>query len=405
MSTDTLDVSTVDNTQYPCVAMDDLCEKYPGIRSPAATPEVPFTYVDITAVDNISKRITESRTLLGKEAPSRARNVIRSGDVIVATTRPNLNAVALVPEELDSQICSTGFCVLRPGPMLLSEYLFLFVQSGGFVDPLADLVKGALYPAVTDYQVRSQRIPLVPFSEQKRIAAGLSAALATVETARRAAEERLAAAEALTTAYLHQVFEATHSEEMRESVALGDVCRMDSPLVDPKLPEYRDLPHVNGENIESGTGHLLAVQSAAEDGMESGKYLYESGVVLYSKLRPYLRKTARANFRGLCSADMYPLHCDEKRLAPDFLLFLLLSKEFTGYAVEASARARMPKLNREQLFAFEFDLPDLAVQQRIAADLSEKLAATQKLMTRLREELVVVESLPAALLRRAFNYN
>ena len=185
-------------------------------------------------------------------------------------------------------------------------------------------------------------------------------------------------------------------------VPLGDICRIDAPIVDPRIDEYRNLPHVSGEDIESGTGRLLALHSAAEDGMTSGKYLFDAEVVLYSKLRPYLRKVAVADFRGLCSADMYPLVFDRSRVCLDYAKFGLLSEEFTAYANEASARARMPKLNREQLLAYEFPLPPLEAQEQIAAELTKTLTAVDKARRAAQERLAAAEALPAAYLREVF---
>jgi hypothetical protein len=172
--------------------------------------------------------------------------------------------------------------------------------------------------------------------------------------------------------------------------------------VDPRIEEYRDLPHVSGEDIESGTGRLLPLHSAAEDGMTSGKYLFDAGVVLYSKIRPYLRKVAIANFRGLCSADMYPLTFDRSRVCLDFAKYALLSERFTAYAVEASARARMPKLNREQLLAYELPLPLVQEQERIAQELTATLATAEKVRRVSGERLAAAEALPAAYLREVF---
>jgi hypothetical protein len=180
------------------------------------------------------------------------------------------------------------------------------------------------------------------------------------------------------------------------------ICRIDAPIVDPRTPEYRDLPHVSGEDIESGTGRLLALHSAAEDGMISGKYLFDPGVVLYSKLRPYLRKVSVAEFRGLCSADMYPLSFDPTRVSRKFATYGLLSDDFTAYANEASARARMPKLNRDQLLAYEFPLPPLAEQERIAGALTAALAAVDRARRAAQDRLAAAEALPAAYLREVF---
>ena len=149
------------------VKLDDVCVRFSGTRDPRAAPDQAFTYVDISSVDNRLKRITEPKRLLGKDAPSRARQVIRANDVLVATTRPNLNAVALVSQELDGEICSTGFCVLRSNGEIEPDFLFAFVQAEAFVSSLTELVKGALYPAVTDKQVRAQELPLPPRAEQR----------------------------------------------------------------------------------------------------------------------------------------------------------------------------------------------------------------------------------------------
>jgi len=154
------------------VRLDDVCIRKTGTINPnREIPDALFTYIDIGSIDNVKKRIAEPKKLLGKDAPSRARQRVCAGDIIVSTTRPNLNSVALVSVELDNQICSTGFCVLRPGRELDSAYLFGYVRTPEFINNLSNLVKGAMYPAVTDSQVREQFIPLPPLPEQQRIAA------------------------------------------------------------------------------------------------------------------------------------------------------------------------------------------------------------------------------------------
>ena len=72
-----------------------------------------FTYVDIGSVDRETKRIVDPKVLPSSKAPSRAKQLLKTGDVLVSMTRPNLNAVALVPPDLDGAIGSTGFHVLR----------------------------------------------------------------------------------------------------------------------------------------------------------------------------------------------------------------------------------------------------------------------------------------------------
>lgn len=206
--------------QWPRKRLGDVCEEKTGTRDPRLEPDKMFRYVDITGVDNIAKRIVVAKTLIGKNAPSRARQVIRAGDTIVSTTRPNLNAVALVPPELNSEVCSTGFCVLRARDGLDRLYLFAFVQSPDFVRALSDLVRGALYPAVTDKEVLAQTIPFPPPSEQQRITAMLSDQMAAAERTRKTLEEQLYTINRLPAALLRRAFSGEITPFQRKKASL-----------------------------------------------------------------------------------------------------------------------------------------------------------------------------------------
>lgn len=156
---------------------------------------------------------------------------------------------------------------------------------------------------------------------------------------------------------------------------LGEVCGINSTLVDPTSSAFRDLPHVGGANIASGSGELDHVISAKEEGLTSGKYIFDESTVLYSKIRPYLKKVARPRFQGLCSADIYPLTPDPAQMTRDYLFWLLLSEDFSDYAISGSARAGMPKVNRVHLFNYSAPVPPLAEQERIVRILDEALSA------------------------------
>jgi len=149
--------------------------------APVATAE--FSYIDISSVDNRAKFFVDPRTVPGNEAPSRARQHVAAGDVLVSMTRPNLNAVARVPPELDGAIASTGFHVLRPRNAT-TGWLYYLVQSPGFVDSMTAKVQGALYPAVRPKDIRSFEVELPPIDERRRIVAALDATLGRLDAAR-----------------------------------------------------------------------------------------------------------------------------------------------------------------------------------------------------------------------------
>ena len=109
-------------------------------RDPTKAPDEEFHYVDVSSVSNESFRIVSTTPTVGRAAPSRARKEIRHGDVLFATVRPTLRRIALVPDELDGEIASTGYCVLRSdraedhsGVSLLLPYYGSFqLPNGGF---------------------------------------------------------------------------------------------------------------------------------------------------------------------------------------------------------------------------------------------------------------------------------
>jgi type I restriction enzyme S subunit len=138
-------------------------------------PEEEFLYVDISSVSP-DGRIVEPKPLIGSKAPSRARKPIRKGDILFATTRPYLKKIALVPAELDGQICSTGFCVLRPKKdQVDSKYLFYVARSEITLSQVLPKMRGAAYPSVTDDDVLDAQIPLPPLEVQRRIAEEIEA--------------------------------------------------------------------------------------------------------------------------------------------------------------------------------------------------------------------------------------
>ena len=144
------------------------------------------------------------------------------------------------------------------------------------------------------------------------------------------------------------------------------------------------------------------MKTSSEEGLISGKFTFDPSMVLYSKIRPYLMKVARPDFRGLCSADIYPLSPRAGQLDRDYLFYLLLSRRFTDYANQGSARAGMPKVNCEHLFAFRTGFPSLAEQRSCARQLNALRTETHGLQSLYQKKLTALEALKKSLLHQAF---
>jgi len=136
----------------------------PESRDPTQNPDEKFSYIDIDSVENGSGVITAVKEIAGKDAPSRARRVVRTDDVIMSEVRPYLKAFALVPKKLNNQICSTGFAVLRSKGAVDPKYLLNTLFSDAVIEQCNRMMVGAQYPALNDSQVKKIQIHLFPSS-------------------------------------------------------------------------------------------------------------------------------------------------------------------------------------------------------------------------------------------------
>lgn len=172
-----------------------------------------------------------------------------------------------------------------------------------------------------------------------------------------------------------------------ETKPLLDAVTIATGQVSPIIASYKVMILVAPDHIESQTGTLIELKTAGAQGAISGKYLFHPGDVVYSKIRPYLRKAFLADFSGLCSADMYPLTPKPDTCAR-FVLALLLGERFSKFAESVSVRSGIPKINREELAEFAIPLPPLPEQRAIAAALSDTdalLSSLDRLLAKKRD--------------------
>lgn len=153
-----------------------------------------------------------------------------------------------------------------------------------------------------------------------------------------------------------------------QRVKFGDVVRLNTDrLADPKaagIERYVGIEHIEPEDLHIRRWGLVA------DGTTFTN-LFRPGQVLFAKRRAYQRKVAVADFEGVCSGDIYVLEPADDRLLPELLPFLCQTEGFFAHALSTSAGSLSPRTNWQQLAQYEFALPPLAEQRRIAALLSE----------------------------------
>ncbi|HSZ56460.1 MAG TPA: restriction endonuclease subunit S, partial [Tepidisphaeraceae bacterium] len=196
--------------------LGEACARVATIQ-PEDSPDTEFTYFDIGGIDNQSNRVVEARTLLGREAPSRARQSVRKDDILFSTVRTYLKKIARIEHDYPNPIASTGFAVIRAAQGVLPKFLLSQALSEDFLQPLHALQSGSSYPAVRDKDVFAQPIRLAPTREQERIVAKLDALLSQVDAGEAAARRALDRLQRYRAAVLHAAVTGELTREWRKT--------------------------------------------------------------------------------------------------------------------------------------------------------------------------------------------
>jgi type I restriction enzyme S subunit len=369
--------------------------------NPRELGRLQITYLDISSVDNGTKRLKTPQHIAVDSAPSRARQLVHANDVLVSTVRPNLNAVALVPLELDKEIASTGFCVLRPQPkQLCPQYLFYFTQSKAFVTHLTTIANGASYPAVTDNDILETRIPLPELSEQQRIAWQLEQADRLVRTRHYALE----LADTLLPPAFLELFGDPVTNQMGwklspfEEVAPSRLGKMLD--ANQQTGKY-GRPYLRNENVQWDRFDLTDVSVMDFDADDREEFILSPGDLLICEGGEPGRC---AIWRGELTECYFQkaLHRARPVLSkaiPEYLVQLLWSLARRGGLADHVTSATIAHLTGEKLKLMPIPVPPITLQQQFAA----LVGRVECLRVVQREALRQAEHLFATLLHRAFS--
>lgn len=372
-----------------------------GSWNPSRSPDDQFEYIDLSAVDNAAKRIVETTTTHGADAPTRARQLVAYGDVLVSTVRPNLNAIAMVPPELHGATASTGFTVLRPAPTLDGRYLFHWVRSPQFIGDMVRKATGASYPAVSDRIVKDSLIPLPPLVEQCRIAAILDAA-DTIRTKRRAILTHL---DTLTQA----LFDSTFPPDSSPTVALDEIV---GAIDSGTSPNCEARPATDDE---WGVLKLGAVTYGRFQQNENKAYLGVIGSMAANEVRAGDVLMTRKNTRELVGAValvdsvrprlllpdlVFRLHLDLRRVDRRYFQAIMMNRRTrpSVQGLSSGSAGSMPNISKARLRTLPIELPSLDTQQAFAA----RAARIEVQRANVQRALVADDELLASLQSRAF---
>ncbi|MEQ6918218.1 restriction endonuclease subunit S [Halomonas aquatica] len=388
----------------------DLVEPLTTI-DPRKEPGKNFTYIDVSSVSRSACKIDATTLVKGSDAPSRARRLVKAGDVIFATIRPTLQRIAEIPNSLDGAVCSTGYFVLRPKPEILSKFLFYSLFAPEFFYAMAALQRGAAYPAVSDGDVKGQELFIPPLPEQKRIVTILDDAFEEIDTVVANTENNLANARELFDSYLNSVFSQRGEgwvemrlEEIVSSTQIG--------LVRNRKEQGENLEHgyVKMDNITPYNRfdgkNIVRVEA---DKPEVEKYRLKKDDLLFN---------TRNSYELVGKSCLYDIDKEEPvlfnnnimrirfvgEIYPNFAAYLFYSPKVKKQLESMkSGTTNVSAIYYKSLKDIRLAFPSLDTQKTICRRLDEMSARTQKLEAIYQQKLTALAELKQSLLHKAFS--
>ena len=383
------------------VAIKDCVVKAKTWNPVVEAKDETITYIDIAAVDKDLKKIVEPTLCLGAEAPSRARQLVQTNDVLVSTVRPNLNSVAVVTEEFSGATASTGYTVLRPLPEVLdTQYLFHWVKTGHFINEMIKLATGQSYPAVSDKIILNSKIPLPPLAEQRRIASILDQADVLRQKRQQAIEK------------LDQLLQATFIDMFGDPIS--NPKNWNKCLLEKVTHKITDGTHKTPTYMSSGIEFLSAKDiKKGRIVWNTNKYISEQEhSQLIKRCNPEIGDVVLAKSGSLGSVaiidrshqfSLFESLClikhDRQQIDAIFLTSMLRSPSMLSHLLGKNKGIAIKHLHLVDIRGLEILLPPIELQ----LEFSSKIGSIDKLISIHLSSLEYIESLFKSLQNQAFN--
>ncbi len=380
------------------------------------TPSDTFSYIDISSIDNNQQKLfCNEKIIEAKNAPSRARKIVKEGDVIYATVRPYLHNMCIIDKNFTKEpIVSTGFAVLSCIKGLYNKFLLYYLLSPTFDSYANDRnnAKGIAYPAINDKKLYNGLVPLPPLAEQHRIVEKIEELMPKVEEYGKAQE----ALDKLNTELPEQLKKSILQEAIEgrlvpqdpndepASVLLDKIRKEKEKLVKKgklKKKDLQETPISEDEvpfKVNSGWEYvkLSFILSLIDGEKKQGNYVCldakylrgKSSGNIFSQGRYVQKNNHIILVDGENSGEVFTVPCDgymgstfkqlwvsNELYLPYILYFIKAHKDILRNSKKGAA---IPHLNKDLFYNLVIGIPPLAEQHRIAEKIEELLRNNRK---------------------------
>jgi type I restriction enzyme, S subunit len=326
---------------------------------------------------------------------------LRYGDIIIeksggSPTQP-VGRVVVFEENTDEKyFCNNFTSILRPTELVnykYSLYLLKDLYKKGEVLRYQNKTTGIINIRINEY-IQGVEVTVPNKEIQQKIAEALDKAQLIIDK-RKAQLECL---DELVKSRFIEMFGDLKSNSKHWNVLEFDSFATIDTKMTKDFEKYKDYPHIGIESIEKNTGRILDYKLVKDSELISGKYLFDRRHIIYSKIRPNLNKVALPEFNGVCSADAYPILCNDNVVIRNYLGYVLRSEFFLNYILAFSGRTNIPKVNKEQLKGFRMPTPPIDIQNQFDTFVNQ----IDKLKFEMQKSLTQLENNFNVIMQRAF---
>ena len=337
----------------------------------ADNKESEYRYIDLTSVDREKQQITETQFINSENAPSRAQQIVHTGDVLFGTTRPLLKRYCFIGDEYDGQICSTGLCVLRgKTDIVLQKWIFHQIASSDFFKHVEKYQKGASYPAISDIDVKSFEIPVPPLPVQHEIVrildnfteltAELTAELTTELTARKKQYE------------YYQDLLLTANKRAAVILQIKDITNNRFWIMPstPKFVAEKCVPYITSKNIKNGNIDFENIKYVT---IEDYKQISNNREIIQRDILISMIGTlgemaiVNSNDLPFYGQNMYLLRLNEGIVIPRYFYHFFDTENMKTHFNKIKNASSQGYLKANHIEDIKIPVPPLAEQERIVA--------------------------------------
>jgi type I restriction enzyme, S subunit len=378
-----------------------------------------LAYIDIGNVDS-QGRVHDIVNYRFEDAPSRARRVVRDGDVIISTVRTYLQAIASIENPPDNLIVSTGFAVVRPKDMLDQRFCKYALRASRFLWEVESRSTGVSYPAINTSDLGDIEVCLPELSAQRRIASYLDRQTARIdglitEKERMLAllqEKRAALINGLVTRGLdpHTPFKPSGLDWLGEIPSHWEVRtlkRSSSKIDTGTTPSASfmdgslrsDFTWFTPSDFEHGDVIAESSRKIPLEALDEGEAkVFPAHSLMVIEIGATLGKVASSSAEFSANQQINVI-TPFNSVDWDYLLYVLQGYEqvFRAYANSAT----LPILNQERLGLIRIPIPPPAEQRAIVSRLNESRAAYTEINQALRGSISLLKEHRVALITAA----